>query len=52
MHMGDEFSRIGVRVNALALTSFPALIPTEWAAEGIRRLAESNANGRILILEG
>ena len=51
MHMGDEFSRIGVRVNALAPTSFPALIPTEWAAEGIRRLAESDANGRILILD-
>jgi NAD(P)-dependent dehydrogenase (short-subunit alcohol dehydrogenase family) len=51
MHMGDEFSNIGVRVNALAPTSFPSLIPTETAAEGIRRLAESDANGRILILD-
>lgn len=51
MHMGDEFSSIGVRVNALAPTSFPSLIPTETAAEGIRRLAESDANGRILILD-
>ncbi len=24
MHMGDEFSSIGVRVNALAPTSFPS----------------------------
>jgi NAD(P)-dependent dehydrogenase (short-subunit alcohol dehydrogenase family) len=51
MHMGDEFSQLGVRVNALAPTSFPSLIPTEMAAEGIRRLAESDANGRILILD-
>jgi NAD(P)-dependent dehydrogenase (short-subunit alcohol dehydrogenase family) len=51
MHMGDEFSQLGVRVNALAPTSFPSLIPTETAAEGIRRLAESDANGRILILD-
>ena len=51
MHMGDEFASIGVRVNALAPTSFPSLIPTEWAAEGIRRLAELDANGRILILD-
>lgn len=52
MHMGDEFGSIGVRVNALAPTSFPGLIPTETAAEGIRRLAESDVNGRILILDG
>jgi NAD(P)-dependent dehydrogenase (short-subunit alcohol dehydrogenase family) len=51
MHMGDEFKSIGIRVNALAPTSFPSLIPTELAAEGIRRLAESDSNGRILILD-
>lgn len=51
MHMGDEFSDIGVRVNALAPNSFPSLIPTETAAEGVRRLAESDANGRILVMD-
>lgn len=51
MHMGDEFRSLGVRVNALAPTSFPQQIPTESAAEGIRRLAESDANGRILVLD-
>jgi NAD(P)-dependent dehydrogenase (short-subunit alcohol dehydrogenase family) len=51
MHMGDEFSHLGVRVNALAPTSFPGLIPTETVAEAIRRLAESDANGRILVLD-
>jgi NAD(P)-dependent dehydrogenase (short-subunit alcohol dehydrogenase family) len=51
LHMADEFSAIGVRVNALAPTSFPSLIPTESAAEGIRRLSESDANGRILVMD-
>lgn len=51
MHMGDEFSHLGVRVNALAPTSFPSIIPTEIVAESIRRLAQSDANGRILILD-
>ena len=51
MHMGDEFSHLGVRVNALAPTSFPSIIPTETVAEAIRRLAESDANGRVLILD-
>ena len=51
MHMGDEFSQIGVRANALAPTSFPSLIPTETVAESVRRLAESDVNGRILILD-
>jgi len=51
MHMGDEFGGIGVRVNALAPNSFPSRVPTEWVAESIRRLAESDANGRILILD-
>jgi NAD(P)-dependent dehydrogenase (short-subunit alcohol dehydrogenase family) len=51
MHMGDEFSHLGVRVNALAPTSFPSLIRTETVAESICRLAVSDANGRILILD-
>jgi NAD(P)-dependent dehydrogenase (short-subunit alcohol dehydrogenase family) len=51
MHMGDEFNLLGVRVNALAPTTFPRLIPTETVADSVRRLAESDANGRILILD-
>jgi NAD(P)-dependent dehydrogenase (short-subunit alcohol dehydrogenase family) len=49
LHMADEFSAIGVRVNALAPTSFPSLIPIETAAEGIHRLIESDVTGKILV---
>jgi NAD(P)-dependent dehydrogenase (short-subunit alcohol dehydrogenase family) len=51
MHMGDEFSHRAVLVNALAPTSYPSLIPTETVANSVRSLAESDANGRILILD-
>ena len=51
LHMASEFGPIGVRVNALAPTSFPSLIPTEGASDGVMRLAESDASGRILILD-
>jgi len=51
LHMAGEFAPAGIRVNALAPTSFPSLIPTEAAADGIRRLSESDANGKILVLD-
>lgn len=51
MHMAQEFGAIGVRVNALAPDGFPRVIPTELAADAVRRLSESDANGRILILD-
>ena len=51
MHMADEFEAIGVRANALAPNSFPGLIPTESAADGIVKLAESAVTGKILILD-
>jgi NAD(P)-dependent dehydrogenase (short-subunit alcohol dehydrogenase family) len=50
LHMAEEFSAIGVRANVLAPTSFPDLIRTEAAADGIRRLSESDDNGKILVL--
>ena len=50
LHMAAEFGVIGVRANVLAPTSFPDLIRTETAADGIRRLSESNDNGKILVL--
>ena len=51
MHMGDEFSSLGIRVNALSPTSFPEIISTESVADGVRRLIESDSNGRVLVLE-
>jgi NAD(P)-dependent dehydrogenase (short-subunit alcohol dehydrogenase family) len=50
LHMAQEFGALGVRANALAPTSFPRLIRTEYAADGIRRLSESSVNGKILVL--
>lgn len=50
LHMAEEFAAIGVRANVLAPTSFPRLIPTEAAADGIRRLSEGTVTGKILIL--
>jgi NAD(P)-dependent dehydrogenase (short-subunit alcohol dehydrogenase family) len=50
MHTAAEFGVIGVRANALAPTSFPGLLRTDYVADGIRRLAESDANGKILVM--
>jgi NAD(P)-dependent dehydrogenase (short-subunit alcohol dehydrogenase family) len=51
MHMAEEFSIAGIRANAVAPTSFPRLISTESVADGIHRLAEGNANGKIMVLD-
>jgi len=50
-HLADEFGPLGVRVNALAPNSFPAIVSTETAAQGIARLAEGSMNGKILVLD-
>ena len=50
LHMAEEFGTIAIRANALAPTSFPRLIRTEYVADGIRRLSESDVNGKILVL--
>jgi NAD(P)-dependent dehydrogenase (short-subunit alcohol dehydrogenase family) len=51
MHMAEEFHVAGVRVNAIAPTSFPRLITTESVANGIYRLSEGTSNGRIMVLD-
>lgn len=37
-HLAAEFAEFGVRVNALAPTSFPAIVPTEQVARAITEL--------------
>jgi NAD(P)-dependent dehydrogenase (short-subunit alcohol dehydrogenase family) len=50
-HMANEFRSFGVRVNAVAPNTFPALVTTESAAQAIVRLDRGKVNGRILVLD-
>jgi 3-oxoacyl-[acyl-carrier protein] reductase len=51
-HLAAEFGVFGVRVNALAPNSFPAIVGTDAVAAGIVRLDRESVTGRILALEG
>ena len=51
-HMADEFDAFGVRVNALAPTSFPGIVPTEDVADAIVRLDRESITGRVLVMDG
>jgi NAD(P)-dependent dehydrogenase (short-subunit alcohol dehydrogenase family) len=50
--LAAEFAVFGVRVNALAPTSFPGIVSTDSVAEGITRLDRGEVTGRILAIEG
>lgn len=50
-HMASEFLAFGVRVNALAPSAFPRLIPTDQVSSCIRDLDEGRANGRVVVIE-
>lgn len=51
LHMANEYSAIGIRVNALAPTSFPSLVPTDAVSNALMRIVETTATGRILVLD-
>jgi NAD(P)-dependent dehydrogenase (short-subunit alcohol dehydrogenase family) len=51
-HMANEFSSLGVRVNATAANSFPSIVPTSRAAEALVRLDEGHENGVIVVVDG
>lgn len=51
LHMADEFTPLGVRVNAIAPTGFPQFLPTENVASTIVRFDEANVTGKILVME-
>jgi len=48
--MASEFRRFGVRVNAVAPTTFPKLIPTRRVASAIVGLDRGKMSGRILVI--
>jgi NAD(P)-dependent dehydrogenase (short-subunit alcohol dehydrogenase family) len=50
-HMADEFSSMGVRVNALAPNSFPRLVRTSKVASAIVKLDSGQMNGSVLLLD-
>lgn len=47
-HMAEEFATFGVRVNAIAPTTFPQIVPTEQVADAIIRLDEGTMTGEIV----
>jgi NAD(P)-dependent dehydrogenase (short-subunit alcohol dehydrogenase family) len=51
-HMADEFSAIGVRVNAVAPNSFPRVVGTDYVADCIAELDAGRDSGRVLIIDG
>jgi NAD(P)-dependent dehydrogenase (short-subunit alcohol dehydrogenase family) len=51
-HMADEFTSIGVRVNATAPNSFPALVSVDRAASAIKTLDDGTSNSTIVVVDG
>ena len=51
LHMAQEFGAIGIRVNALAPTSFPSLDTHRARIERRHALVETDATGKILVLD-
>jgi NAD(P)-dependent dehydrogenase (short-subunit alcohol dehydrogenase family) len=50
-HMADEFSAIGVRVNALAPNSFPRILSTPAVIQSLKKLDQGTMTGRVLIVD-
>ncbi|MBB5402642.1 SDR family oxidoreductase [Paraburkholderia youngii] len=51
LHLADELVRSGVRVNALAPNSFPAIVPVTRVAAAIRELDNRRLTGKILVVD-
>ena len=50
-HLADEFSRFGVRVNALAPDSFPSRVRTRAVATAVNQLDRGGATGKVLVMD-
>lgn len=51
LHMAEEFSPFGVRVNAVAPNSFPSIVPTGEVVDAIRHLDQGSQTGEIVELD-
>jgi NAD(P)-dependent dehydrogenase (short-subunit alcohol dehydrogenase family) len=50
IELASQLRASGIRVNVLAATTFPKLVPTEAVAQQIVALDEGNASGRIVVV--
>lgn len=50
-HQAAEFAALGIRVNAVAPNSFPAIVSVESVVEAIHRLDSETVTGRILAVD-
>lgn len=50
-HLANEFNDIGVRVNAIAPTTFPHIVTTESVLEAIITLNECRTTGGLVIID-
>ena len=50
--MAADYGRFGIRVNAVAPTNFPEVLPTEDVVRSLRRLDRGGMTGRVLVLDG
>jgi NAD(P)-dependent dehydrogenase (short-subunit alcohol dehydrogenase family) len=51
-HMALEFAEIGVRVNAVAPNSFPAVVRADRIVRAIESLVSGDDNGTIVVVDG
>jgi NAD(P)-dependent dehydrogenase (short-subunit alcohol dehydrogenase family) len=50
-HLATELADIGIRVNAVAPTTFPLLVPTELVAQRVLDLATGDETGQVLTID-
>src|SRR5262249_8243576 len=50
-HMASDYRAVGIRVNALAPTSFPDVIPTESVTAEVRKLLYTGESGKIYLMD-
>jgi 3-oxoacyl-[acyl-carrier protein] reductase len=50
-HLAADCASFGIRANAVAPTSFPAIVSTERVVQAITRLDRESVSGRILVVD-
>jgi len=50
--MAYEFGAIGLRTNALALNTFPTIVPLEDVVHSLTRLDTGRQNGKVVVIDG